>query len=234
MMDHTNRPVLSFGVIADVQYADIEDGYNFSRTRKRYYRNAVNLLKEAVSCWKNHEPAVKFVLQLGDIIDGFNRSRGSGSDKALETVMRELDSMQIPVYHNWGNHELYNFSRQYLFNSVLFSGHLADCSSIPNCAYYTIQPCPKLMIVSLDCYDISALGYNESDTKYQQAMEILAQKNPNPEKNDPRGLQGDQSRFVKFNGGVGEEQLDWLDEKLRQAQDEEVNVIVMGKFISPA
>ena len=38
----------SFGVIADVQYADVKDGTSFCGTRVRRYRRSLDILKEAV------------------------------------------------------------------------------------------------------------------------------------------------------------------------------------------
>jgi len=38
----------AFGVIADVHYADIADGTNYTRTARRYYRRSLDLVKTAV------------------------------------------------------------------------------------------------------------------------------------------------------------------------------------------
>ncbi|KAK3259762.1 hypothetical protein CYMTET_31255 [Cymbomonas tetramitiformis] len=59
-------PLFTFGVIADIQYADIDDGASFSGT-PRFYRNSLNVLAEAVGAWRKRD--VDFAIQLGDIID---------------------------------------------------------------------------------------------------------------------------------------------------------------------
>ena len=41
-------PLFSFGVIADVQYADIDDKLNFNKTQWRHYRQALTNLKLAI------------------------------------------------------------------------------------------------------------------------------------------------------------------------------------------
>ena len=69
----TKMPLFSFGIIADVQYADIDDGHNYTRTKGRYYRNSVNLLTEAIKCWNNMSPKPSFIFQLGDLIDRHKR-----------------------------------------------------------------------------------------------------------------------------------------------------------------
>lgn len=42
--------IFRFGVCTDAQYADIDDGKSFIG-RKRYYRNALVMLKRAFDCW---------------------------------------------------------------------------------------------------------------------------------------------------------------------------------------
>jgi manganese-dependent ADP-ribose/CDP-alcohol diphosphatase len=39
------KPIYSFGVIADVQYADMDDALNFKKDRLRRYRNSLQILK---------------------------------------------------------------------------------------------------------------------------------------------------------------------------------------------
>ena len=81
--------LLRFGVIADVQYADCDNSTNFSKTVKRYFRNALTVLEKACDEWSLPSPdgvvAPSFVAQLGDLIDGRNRSAGE-SAAALATI----------------------------------------------------------------------------------------------------------------------------------------------------
>ena len=39
------------GVIADVQYVDQEDGFDFSGVQRRRYRNSIEVLRRAVKHW---------------------------------------------------------------------------------------------------------------------------------------------------------------------------------------
>ena len=39
------------GVIADVQYVDQEDGFDFSGVQRRRYRNSIEVLQRAVKHW---------------------------------------------------------------------------------------------------------------------------------------------------------------------------------------
>ncbi|KAI4803373.1 hypothetical protein KUCAC02_006922 [Chaenocephalus aceratus] len=95
-----STPLFTFGVIADIQYADLEDGFNYSRTRKRFYRSSLQLLKNAQRSWAESAVRPEFILQLGDIIDGFNKGHGA-SERALDTVLREF-SVPAEVHHVWG------------------------------------------------------------------------------------------------------------------------------------
>ena len=44
-------PLLRFGLIADVQYADTFDSANFSKTVTRYFRHSLAATEAAVRCW---------------------------------------------------------------------------------------------------------------------------------------------------------------------------------------
>lgn len=54
-------PLFSFGAIADVQYADQDDGWNFKKDYRRYYRGGLTKLKDAVDMWLRDETH-RFVL----------------------------------------------------------------------------------------------------------------------------------------------------------------------------
>ncbi|RZC71337.1 hypothetical protein C5167_034777 [Papaver somniferum] len=124
------QPLFSFGVISDVQYADIPDGRSYLGV-PRYYRHSMLVLQRAVRNWNNP-----------------------------------------------------------------------------------------------DGYDISAIGWPQDHPKTLQALKILQEKNPNTDKNSPSGLVGLERRFVKFNGGISEGQLKWLDEILQDATKNGQKVVV--------
>ena len=65
---HERAPLISFGVIADIQYLDADNGHNFARTMERHYRGSLGVLKQACGFWIGKQ--VDFVMQLGDIVDG--------------------------------------------------------------------------------------------------------------------------------------------------------------------
>lgn len=87
--DQIQKPVFSFGVIADVQYADID------RSGNRYYRLSKGRLREAYRTFRND--SVSFVVNLGDLIDKDFRS--------YQAVTDIIDSSGIRTYHITGNHD---------------------------------------------------------------------------------------------------------------------------------
>jgi len=83
------KPLFSFGVVADVQYADLETAGS------RYYRSSTYRLKEAYDAFR--DDSVSFVINLGDLIDG--------NFESYKPVMDIIKSSGILTYHVTGNHD---------------------------------------------------------------------------------------------------------------------------------
>ncbi|KAL9314069.1 hypothetical protein ACSQ67_019521 [Phaseolus vulgaris] len=203
----TTQPLFSFGVISDVQYADIPDGRSFLGV-PRYYRHSILVLQRAVKEW-NTDQKHKFVINFGDIVDGF-----CPKDQSLSTVQKVVDEFEVfrggPVYHMIGNHCLYNLPRSKLLS-------LLKIQTLDGRAYYDFSPVPEYRFVVLDGYDISAIGWPQDHPKALEALKILREKNPNENKNSPTDMEGLERRFLMFNGAIGNEQMEWLDGVLMEA-----------------
>ncbi|MEE6523885.1 hypothetical protein FKM82_022991 [Ascaphus truei] len=224
-MDGTAPPCFTFGVIADIQYADKDDGYNYTQTSMRYYRNSLSLLRHAVEEWSRERIKPNCILQLGDLIDGFNVQYKT-SETSLRKVLTEMAKLQIPFHHIWGNHEFYNFSRKYLTDSQLNTTPAADMADAlpvtstgsgleedPETFYaYHFSPFPKFRFLLIDSYDLSVIGRDPSSGKYEKSMKLLREKNPNEDLNSSTGLE--ERQFVQYNGGVGPAQLRWINSVL--------------------
>jgi manganese-dependent ADP-ribose/CDP-alcohol diphosphatase len=212
----SEEPLFSFGVITDIQYADIDDGRSFLGV-PRYYRHALVGLRRAVEAW-NKKGNLAFAIHFGDIVDGYCPREQSRA--AFKTVISEMANFHTgQVYHIIGNHCLYNLPRQDL-NELL---------TIPTSgqeSYYSFSPHPGFLFVILDGSDVSALGWLADHPHTTAARELLNARNPNEEKNSPEGLEGVERRFVKFNGGVGDEQLAWLERTLQAATDAKQKVVI--------
>jgi manganese-dependent ADP-ribose/CDP-alcohol diphosphatase len=83
------KPIFSFGILADIQYAD------YDHMGTRYYRSSLNKLKEAVRSFK--EDSVDFVINLGDMIDMDYVS--------YQPVIDIISSSGINTYSVSGNHD---------------------------------------------------------------------------------------------------------------------------------
>ncbi|XP_032847999.2 manganese-dependent ADP-ribose/CDP-alcohol diphosphatase isoform X1 [Tyto alba] len=220
-------PLFSFGVIADIQYADAEDGYDFGGSRRRYYRHSLSLLRDAVEDWATERPPLAFVLQLGDSIDGLN-ARSGEAEGALGRVLATLGRLPVPVHHAWGNHEFYNFSRARLAHSGLNSRPAGAAAGGPagDCQAYHFSPAARFRVVVLDAYDLSVLGREPDSIRYRESLRLLREKNPNDDLNSPAGLK--EPRFVEFNGGFSQAQLDWFNEVLKFSDENQEKVVVTG------
>ncbi|XP_074967820.1 manganese-dependent ADP-ribose/CDP-alcohol diphosphatase isoform X1 [Phalacrocorax aristotelis] len=181
-------PLFAFGVIADIQYADADDGYDFGGFRRRYYRQSLDLLRGAVEAWATERPPLAFVLQLGDSIDGLN-ARSGEAEGALGQVLAVLGRLSVPVHHTWGNHEFYNFSRARLAHTGLNSRPAGAAAGLPaeDCQAYHFSPATRFRVVVLDAYDLSILGREPDSPRYHQSLQLLREKNPNDNLNSPAG-----------------------------------------------
>lgn len=209
------QPLFSFGLISDVQYADIPDGRSFLGV-PRYYRHSIHVLQRAVKEWNAHQKH-KFVINFGDIVDGF-----CPKDQSFNTVKKLVDEFEMfrgPVYHLIGNHCLYNLPRSKLLPVLKIRG-------LEDHAYYDFSPVPGYRFVVLDAYDISAIGWPQDHPKTSEALKFLREKNPNVDKNSPTGLLGLERRFLMFNGAVGKEQMEWLNGVLQEATELKQKVVI--------
>jgi len=226
--------LFSFGAIADIQYADDDDAWDFKKTRQRRYRHALDSVAAAARVWR--EEQVKFVLQLGDVIDGRCAKLGQ-SNTDLQAVLNAFNctepvssSLSLspsppppppPVFHTIGNHELYNFSRE----------ELEQLLQIPQRGYYSVTPVEGWRIVVLDPYDVSILGHDEHKANFQTGLQLLQQHNPNDvfgQVDYTAGLEELDKRWVPYNGAVGHDQLTWLQSELVGAQQQQQRVLVVS------
>ena len=229
----TEGPAFSFGLIADVQYADKDDVEKYTAGKWRYYRHSLTHVKQAVDMWngvRNKDDIASFVIQLGDLIDGHN-AQVYQSQEALDITLRTFGAYTRPVHHVWGNHEMYNFSRKELFKSPL--------ANVPeNCErddsktghYYCFSPAHGYRIVVLDTYEVSLLGYDKTDELYELADRRISENNPNSDRNCNDGMKPELQQFVCYNGGLHDNQLKWLENVLDTADEKQEQIIVAGQL----
>lgn len=158
--DLNETPLVTFALLTDIQYANVDDGLRYDKKKMRYYRNSLNLVKEAVENWQNYcsknNRNIKFLIQLGDLIDGKCKDIND-SLPAMDKVLNELNMLYLNgqstnnaavdkdtgfplILHIWGNHEMYNFLRKDLLNLPLNSAkylnqNLGKIDKITNMSY---------------------------------------------------------------------------------------------------
>lgn len=220
------------GVVADVQFVDQEDGFDFSGVQRRRYRNSIEVLRRAVKHW-NSIGRVVLVAQLGDLLDVKNTTREEGkrdgktSLEALAKVQSVLSESACKDFVNIiGNHELYNFSRTKL-------DELLDVKKGGLDTWHSFLPVTgsKLRVVVLDPYQISTIeGSNEENTK--AAFDYLRKHNSNDITkmgvNWSQGLEGLDRRFMPYNGRLAQDQLAWLHKTLGEASSSGEHVLILS------
>ncbi len=148
------KPVLTFGLITDVQYADVDPN------GERHYRESPGKLKVAVEWLANQN--LPFTLHLGDFIDR--------DYAAFATVLPLLEPLGHPVKHLMGNHD-YDVVDGQKAKIVSTLGMPSD--------YYSFSQA-GIRFVMLDTNDVSVYKYPDGSPKDVEAtavMEVLAGKN---------------------------------------------------------
>jgi manganese-dependent ADP-ribose/CDP-alcohol diphosphatase len=243
-------PLLSMGVLADIQYAPIPDGYSFSGAR-RYYRHALETAKHAAQHFDRERLPV--VLNLGDIVDGKcqgiarhggeplvasfssveNADEIDPGDVCVDQVLEALSHYKAGhLLHVYGNHCLYNLDRVQLQAKLGIPFVQEPCGDLVGYTTHLHEPSGTRFVV-LDSYDIALLHRcSQTSAKHQRAVELLRLNNPENfqanNSNSPEGLVGVGKRFVAFNGGVGPLQLEWLHSTLEQSRKDNERVIVVS------
>eukprot|EP00759_Apiculatamorpha_spiralis_P013828 PhF_6_TR20538/c0_g1_i3/m.29647/K01517/ADPRM; manganese-dependent ADP-ribose/CDP-alcohol diphosphatase len=216
------------GLIADIQYADVPNVTNFDGSKLRYYRNALSITQRAARYWTHMEDGVvpNLIIQAGDIIDARNKdTQYKVATETLHKVYKELEQVGVPIVNLIGNHELYNFTRNDLVGGI---GSFS-CSQDGK-TYYRVMVAAKTRLIVLDGYVVSPIreGGGRHGVEYTSrnmepvAYQMMKERNPNdmdrPGVNFFHGLKpGPEHRWVPFNGGLGPDQLSWLDSELADA-----------------
>ncbi len=149
----TQNARISFGLIADVQYADQES------LGRRHYREAIDKLEECVADLNSRD--LTFTIQLGDIID-----RG---EESFDRVLPVFNRLRTRKYHVLGNHDFPVARDEVLAKLGLDS------------AYYSF-PHAGWRFVVLDTMDISTHGgWSKESENYKQAQQWPQELSSEPE-----------------------------------------------------
>lgn len=168
---------------------------------------------------------------------------------AIDNVLQSLSVYNCGrILHTYGNHELYNLSREQLATKLEIPFTREPSGDLVG--YYTYlfenrdsnyfnynkndkeqSSSMKLRAIVLDTYDVCLLDRcPESSQKRHRAHEILMANNHNypQNENSPEGLEGLSRRFVAFNGGIDKPQLEWLQYSLQCARSKNEKVVIFS------
>ena len=191
--DSVEKPELSFGLVADIQYCDADSNDT------RFFRSSIKKLEECVKVFNSKK--LEFVIQLGDIID-----RDFAS---YDTILPVFEKIKHTKYHVLGNHEFSVRGRHK--NSLLQRIGLEK-------RYYDFKIKSWRFIV-LDGNDISIhrTQYGtEERKKAEQLFNTLAKKKT--------------ENMQKWNGSIGQAQLEWLKDRLEKSSKDKESVIIFCHF----
>lgn len=204
------------GLLADVQFADVEDGRSFHGV-PRFYRDAKLKLREAVRAMASQ--GVGDIVHCGDLIDGRARERASA---CMEECLAEFASSSARAFFAIGNHDIYRITKEVLLPML----GMGDGKG-----YYAFNlggetDCGVRVIV-LDSFEVGTHGRPKDDETFRLAMELLRANNPNKDWNGSEGMEGVDKRWVMYNGALGLAQLRWAEEECRAAEARKQRVVLV-------
>ena len=200
-MQGREKPVITFGVMSDCQYADADPtthiiaDTNYSSNRQ--YRQSPRKLKEAVDFFNTQD--LDFVVHVGDFVDRSLDDFG---------VLRDItDQLTVPFWHVIGNHEY--------SDEASTPGRVVDLYAMPS-RYYTKDLAGYTFVV-LDSSEVSIDAYPVGSPEQEGAFEVVEELSREGRKN-----------AYPWNGGISPQQYGWIEAQFEQAKAEGKHVIVLS------
>lgn len=162
----------------------------------RFYRNSINKLREAVK--DINDNSVSFTVNLGDFTDR--------NLEDLDAVMAELSMLNANMYSVAGNHDYVGVKNNQTLYDKLF---------MPSDYYSLDFPSLGIQFLFLNSNEISSYS-NVSDIAKQAELEAIKEK---------LKAEGRKNNY-SWNGALSNEQLNWLDNKLKLAHADNMKVII--------
>jgi predicted phosphodiesterase len=140
-----SHPIVTFGIVTDVHYADIPD------KDKRTYNQSLEKLDECVT--KMNEHAVDFLIELGDFKDCNETKSEEKSMIYLYRAEKSFSKFDGPRYHVIGNHDVDCISKDQ-YQSVIRN------TDIPGTSTYYSYTAKGIHFVVLDAnFDSTGKDY---------------------------------------------------------------------------
>jgi manganese-dependent ADP-ribose/CDP-alcohol diphosphatase len=195
------NPEVSFGVMADCQYADAPDHVgSIKEGRDQFvncYRQSPRKLEDAITTFNKHD--LDFIVHLGDFID-----RDLEDAHRLHRITGRASA---PLWHVLGNHEFWNAGTD--VQKVL------DLYNMES-KYYSKQVGGSRFIM-LDTNELGPLQYKPHSREWKIGNELI-------ERMKREGA----IQAHMWNGGLGEQQLEWFDRELAEADAANEKTIIFA------
>lgn len=193
---------ISFGVIADPQYADKDDGNTEGRVQR--YRGVPTKLKSALSYLASDN--LNCILFLGDFIDGHadNEVQTRADLLLMSSVLDEGISGKIPAVHVVGNHDIGLLDKAEWMKTLGVSS-----------PFYSRLLAPGWRLIVLDTTDLS-LQAPEGSQELEEANRYL----------EAHPLSEAEPHMKSWNGGIGKLQMEWLKESLHKSEQAGDRVVI--------
>lgn len=150
-----DKPVLRFGMISDVHYADREPAGN------RFYRQSLAKMKEAVD--RLNQEKIDFVIELGDFKDQDVTPNEAQTLTYLEAIEKAFQQFDGPTYHVLGNHDMDSLSKQQFLERVENTGILKTSS------YYSFNKNGLHFVVLDGNYTKNGVSYDHGNFSWDEA-----------------------------------------------------------------
>ena len=152
----SGKPVIRFGLITDIQYADAE-------TRgSRFYRNSLPKLDSCVNDLNMQQ--VEFTINMGDIVDR--------NPNDLDAVLALLSRLDKKIYNTTGNHD---------YNGITDNAQLYKRLHMP-AAYYSFKK-GKWVFIMLNTNEVGSYSNVTGTWKEQELKSMLDQIKANKGRN---------------------------------------------------
>jgi len=169
------QPILRIGVIADIQYGDIETAGT------RHYRQSLPKLEACVADLNAEK--VDFSVNLGDLVDR--------NPADLEAILSRLQKLDKPVYNTTGNHDYVGITD----NNALYKR-----IGMPS-AYYAFTK-GKWMFVMLNTNEVAAysnIGGTELEKEYEEIKQRIKDRGRDNDKPWNGAISQKQMEWLKAN-----------------------------------
>ncbi|KAF8293304.1 serine/threonine protein phosphatase, putative [Trypanosoma cruzi] len=191
-------PLLSIGVLSDIQYADEEE------KSRRHFHLSPGKVEHAVKEMNANRSHMDLVMHLGDTV---NRDIA----RNLQVIDSLLKQLQFPFFQLLGNHDFLELGEEH-------RDHVYRLLRMP-ARYYSLQVGEggAFLLIVLDGTDLSVFATRAGTAR-------------RAETNGMKHRYRHRKNMLDVNGGIGEEQMQWLRMQLEYASKQKMVVLVFCHF----